>query len=172
MAIKPKTQDPDAMMRDGYHEPERVFPPPPKPVLEGDLDGRAFEMLELIVGAWRISQNSLRLRNGMDWAVLQRWYNVGDSDEKRNRIYAAIEFLVSEGYLREGAKTAVPPRPGLTSDHFLPTKRAYEFVDRRQAPIWKKIWAEIADRHGAVAAAIAALVAGAAQGIEILVRTR
>ena len=174
MAIKPTTRDPMAMMREGYHEPERVFPPPPTPVLEGDLDDRAYEMLELIVWVWRISQHSSRLRRGVDFAVLQRWYSVEDSDEKRGRIYAGLELLVSESYLREGPRVEIPIHSRLTSDHFIPTKKAYELVDRRQSPWWTKVWLEIADRRGGVAAMVAAVVAGAVSGgiqlIELLTK--
>ena len=153
------------MMRDGYHEPERVFPPPPARVLEGNLDERAFEMLELVVWVFRISQHGERLRQGVDWAVLQRWYDVGSSQEMKHRIHAALAFLVADGFLREGPRTSIPVNPGLTSDHFVPTEKAFRLVDQRQAPLLKKGWFFAADRAGVIAAIVAVV-----SGVAVLLR--
>lgn len=166
--IKPNTRDGSAMVRDGYFEPERVFPAPAADVLDGDLDDRALEMLELFTWVFRVAHHD-RSQVGLDWAILQRWYRVGDSREKRNRIYSALAYLVSEGYLREGTATPVPAHPALQSDHFYPTRKALEIVDRRQSPMAKKLWFEIADRQGGLAALVAAVVsAGIAVGFKFL----
>jgi hypothetical protein len=70
------------MMRDGYHEPERVFPPPPTPILDGPLEDRALEILELIVGIYRVSTDDIVMGRGVSWPTVQRWYSVGGSRER------------------------------------------------------------------------------------------
>lgn len=76
----------------------------------------------------------------------------------RSRIYAALAYLVSEEYLREGRKTAIPMHSSLSSDAFVPTQKGFEEVDRRQAALWKKLWSEFADKRGGIAALVAAIV--------------
>lgn len=159
MAIKPKTVDPGAIIRDGYIEPERAFPAPPTPIMEGDLDKRAFEILEFVVQVYRLAQHRDILRSGVDWATLQRWYDVKGNHD-RNRIYAAVRFLVREGYLQPGPSARYSPL-GIGSHHVTPTEKGYLFADRRQAPILKKLWLEMTDRRGTIAVvstAIAAIV--------------
>jgi hypothetical protein len=137
--IRPLTTDPAAMMREQWHEPERAFPPPPVPILSGLLEERAYEILEFIVGVYRISQHERIMGRGVGWADVQRWYDVGSSQEMRHRIYACIAFLVTEGYLREGPRDTITP-PGVNSDSYIPTEKGYAIVDRRQARLLSRLW--------------------------------
>jgi hypothetical protein len=168
-SIVAKTTDPAAMMRDGWHEPERVFTAPPVSVLTGSLEERAFEILELIVGIYRISTHENVTRRGVCWADVQRWYAMNGVAWEGNRIYAAIAFLVEAGYLREGPPGVMTP-PRLNSDYYVPTERGYAFVDQRQRGGVPRLWA-LVDGHKLVAVAIAAgVTALVSAGVAALLR--
>jgi hypothetical protein len=168
-SIRPTVTDPAAMMRDGYHEPESVFPPPPVPILEGDIEDRAFEILQLIVGIYRVSKHETVMGKGVSWAAVQRWYNVGGSREMRNRIYASISFLVNEGYLREGRPDVIPP-PGLNSDSYIPTEKGYDQVDRIQSRLWERWWQAIEVHKMPVLVASSLIVVGVSALVGLVVR--
>ena len=170
--IRPTTTDPGAMMRDGYHEPARVFPPPPFPILEGPLEDRALDILEFAVGVYRVSTHERVMRDGVCWSDVQQWYDVGGNDDMKRRIYAGLAFLVEAGYLREGRKDVMPPHPKLTSDYFMPTEKGYAKVNVRQASLFAQSWHWI-ERHDPVARLIGAatLVTLVAAAVAFIVRS-
>jgi hypothetical protein len=163
--IIPKTSDPEAMMREGWHEPERVFTAPPLSVIEGPIEERAYEILELIVGIYRVSTHESITRQGVSWANVQRWYALHDFSYKGGRVYAAIAYLVASGYLREGPPGVMTP-PGLTSDYYIPTAKGYACVTERHEGWLHRAWALIeGHRLGAVAAsAVVVIAVGAIAG--------
>ena len=128
------------------------------------LDLEANEILGFIVDECRRAVDEVHLRQGVCWADIQRWRNVGTSSEPRRRIYACLLLLVRDGYLTEGRPTPQPPIPGLSSDFYWPTERAFERVDWGRKPWWKKAAID-AWRRQAVVAAIVSVVVSAIVGL-------